>query len=111
MDNVTISLAVSFILNGLLTILYFFTYKELKQSEKNHRLDVDEGNKQISDLHITNLEFKQKINELENQPKKERQQSIELREFLSDLLVGEGLIAVSRVDPNHLFSYSPKDKG
>jgi len=39
-----------------------------------------------------------------------KSQSIELKEFLADLMVGEGLIAVTRVDPNHLFTFSPKDQ-
>ena len=39
-----------------------------------------------------------------------RPQSIELKEFLADMMVGEALIAVSRIDPNNLYIHSPRDK-
>lgn len=42
--------------------------------------------------------------------KESRQKSIELHEFLSDMLAGDGLIAVNRVDPNNLYTVSPRDK-
>jgi len=41
---------------------------------------------------------------------KQKPASIELREFLADLAAGEALISIQRVNPDHLFTYSPKDK-
>ena len=50
-----------------------------------------------------------KIRSLKNKMK-HKPASLELREFLADLAGGEALISIQRVNPDHLFTYSPKDK-
>lgn len=42
---------------------------------------------------------------------KERPKSVELKEFLGDLMRGDALISVHRIDGADMFSFSPKDKG
>jgi hypothetical protein len=39
----------------------------------------------------------------------DRPKSIELKEFLRDLMSGEALVSVARVDSNDLFTLSPRD--
>lgn len=50
-----------------------------------------------------------KIRALKKQLQK-KTPSLELREFIADLATGEALISIQRVNPDHLFTYSPKDK-
>lgn len=50
--------------------------------------------------------LRQQIQELKKKP---TAQTVELQAFLGDLMTGEGLVSVNRVDPNHLFTYSPRD--
>lgn len=40
--------------------------------------------------------------------KKTRPQSVELQEFLADLLSGPAIVAVGRIDPNSILMRSPK---
>jgi hypothetical protein len=40
----------------------------------------------------------------------DRKQSIELREFLADLLSGPAILGVARLDPNDVMLRSPKQK-
>lgn len=41
---------------------------------------------------------------------KNRPKAVELQEFLIDLLQGDALVSVHRVDNSNLFMYSPRDK-
>jgi len=65
--------------------------------------------------HITSF-YKKKIGELEKEKEtlasdtKIRPQSIELKEFLGDLLTGDALIGVHRINSDHLFTFSPREK-
>ncbi len=46
---------------------------------------------------------------LRRRPKK-GSQSIELREFLVDLMAGPAMLAIARIDPNDILMRSPKHK-
>lgn len=39
---------------------------------------------------------------------KSRPQSVELKEFLADLMTGAGIVAVGRIDPTNILLRSPK---
>ena len=42
--------------------------------------------------------------------KKKRPQSIELREFLTDILSGPALLEVNRIDPQSIFVHNPEGR-
>jgi hypothetical protein len=42
--------------------------------------------------------------------KPKKAQSIELQEFLADLMGGVGIVAVSRIDPGNILLRSPRQK-
>lgn len=48
--------------------------------------------------------------QLELEKKSKRTQSIELQEFLADLLTGPALLAVARMDPSNILLRSPKQR-
>lgn len=47
---------------------------------------------------------------LEKKQTRTQPQSIELQEFLVDLMSGTAMVAVARVDPNNILLRSPKHK-
>ena len=81
-------------------ILWFSSLriKELKSDVKDYR-----------DLYYNQKETYEKLLAKQKEPQ-ERPKSIELQEFLTDLLQGDALISVQRVDNSNLFMYSPREK-
>lgn len=98
---VEISIYYVSIITGL---CFFFVLLFLWQLNKNHLLT-----KKNIDLKWDIQRKDHDIRALEARIK-DRPQTIELKEFLADMLSGEGLIAVSRVDSSHLFSFSPRER-
>jgi len=101
--------------SAALNIIIFIWSRELSSS-KNHLLVENRQNlERLKKKHFECEQKSKKILDLEAELLKERKkkesrsQSVELKEFLTDLLSGESLIAVSRVDSNNLFTVSPKD--
>lgn len=88
--------AIVFFLLFLLTLSFLAIFLTIA-NEKIKRLS-----KRISD-------DQELINSLKKD-QKQRENSIELKEFLADLLAGEALVSICRVDPSNVFLYSPKDK-
>lgn len=75
------------ILLSLLLISLLFHWKQLDRSVKNEN------------------EILRLKEELEKKPKK--QQSLELQEFLGDMIRGDGLVRVERIDPSNVFLHTP----